>query len=80
MGALHGAVGGLMKVVASLGGLFALGLVAPGVDGHSSLIYPKPRNAIDSLLPEWSGGKAPYRWEKVKANPLGDYPCACVNG
>ena len=69
-----------MKVVASLGGVFALGLVAPGVDGHSSLIYPKPRNAIDSLLPEWSGGKAPYRWEKVKANPLGDYPCACVNG
>eukprot|EP01050_Picozoa_sp_SAG11_P019585 SAG11_NODE_3146_length_2650_cov_1.956880_3_plen_181_part_00 len=33
-----------------------------------------------TLLPEWSGGKAPYRWEKVKANPLGDYPCACVNG
>ena len=42
---------------------------------HSNLIYPKPRNAIDSLLPEWSGGKAPYVWE-----PHGDFPCACTNG
>lgn len=42
---------------------------------HSSLIYPKPRNAIDSLLPEWSGGKAPYKWE-----PYGDTPCSCRNG
>ena len=55
-------------------------LAVTGAYGHSSLIYPKPRNAIDSLLPEWSGGKAPYRWEKVAANPLGDYPCQCVNG
>ena len=31
--------------------------------------------AIDSSLPEWSGGKAPYRWQ-----PYGDYPCACRNG
>mmetsp|Transcript_25457 Transcript_25457/g.51703 ORF Transcript_25457/g.51703 Transcript_25457/m.51703 type:complete len:360 (-) Transcript_25457:192-1271(-) len=42
---------------------------------HSNLIYPKPRNAIDSLLPEWSGGKAPYVWE-----PYGEAPCACTNG
>ena len=49
--------------------------LAPECAAHSSLIYPKPRNAIDSLLPEWSGGKAPYRWE-----PYGDYPCACRNG
>ena len=42
---------------------------------HSNLIYPKPRNAIDSLLPEWSGGKAPYVWQ-----PYGDAPCACTNG
>ena len=50
--------------------LLALGALAAGVSAHSSLIYPKPRNAIDSLLPEWSGGKAPYRWEKVKSNPV----------
>ena len=42
---------------------------------HSNLIYPKPRNAIDSDLPEWSGGKAPYLWQ-----PHGDAPCACRNG
>jgi len=42
---------------------------------HSSLIYPKPRNAIDSLLPEWSQGKSPYVWQ-----PYGDAPCACTNG
>ena len=42
---------------------------------HSNLIWPKPRNAIDSLLPEWSGGKAPYSWQ-----PHGDPPCACTNG
>jgi hypothetical protein len=34
----------------------ALSLVGSGA-AHSNLIYPKPRNAIDSLLPEWSGGK-----------------------
>ena len=54
-----------------------LGLIV-AASAHSSLIYPKPRNAIDSLLPEWSGGKAPYRWPY---NHLaGDYPCACRNG
>ena len=42
---------------------------------HSNLIYPKPRNAIDSTLPEWSNGKAPYNWQ-----PYGDTPCACRNG
>ena len=42
---------------------------------HNSLITPKPRNAIDSELPEWSGGKAPYVWQ-----PHGDAPCACTNG
>ena len=45
------------------------------VAAHSNLIYPKPRNAIDSLLPEWRGGKAPYVWQ-----PHGDPPCACTNG
>jgi len=42
---------------------------------HSNLIYPKPRNAIDSTLPEWHGGKAPYVWQ-----PHGDNPCQCRNG
>jgi len=41
---------------------------------HSSLIRPKPRNAIDSELPEWRDGKAPYVWQ-----PHGDIPCACRN-
>merc|ERR1719440_649265 len=55
--------------------LFAL-LVAPTA-AHISLIKPKPRNAIDSELPEWHGGNAPYRW-KGKYND--DVPCACRNG
>ena len=42
---------------------------------HSNLIYPTPRNAIDSLLPAWANGTAPYKWE-----PYGDAPCACTNG
>ena len=50
-------------------------LLAAGASAHSNLIYPKPRNAIDSLLPEWSGGNAPYKWQ-----PHGDSPCACTNG
>ena len=45
------------------------------VSAHINLIYPKPRNAIDSLLPEWSGGKSPYAWEAY-----GDPPCGCTNG
>lgn len=54
--------------------------LAVAASAHSSLIYPKPRNAIDSSLPEWSGGRAPYRWEKVNDPPWADYPCACKNG
>ena len=51
-----------------------LGCIAV-VAAHSNLIYPKPRNAIDSLLPEWSGGKSPYVWQ-----PYGAPPCGCTNG
>ena len=43
--------------------------------GHSNLISPKPRNAIDSRLPQWAGGKSPTKWQ-----PHGDNPCACRNG
>ena len=59
-----------------------LGLLATHAAAHSSLIHPKPRNAIDSSLPEWSGGKAPYRWSGGgdPGKAVDDYPCACVNG
>merc|ERR1712216_268934 len=52
-------------------GLFFVALAS----AHSSLIKPKPRNAIDSELPEWHGGKSPYVWQ-----PHGNVPCACRNG
>ena len=32
-----------------------------------------------SALPEWSDGKAPYKWEVVNDPPWADYPCACKN-
>jgi len=44
-------------------------------DAHSNLIRPKPRNAIDSELPEWHGGNAPYMWQ-----PNNHTPCVCRNG
>ena len=49
----------------------ALSALVAAAAAHSSLIYPKPRNAIDSQLPGWSGGKAPYKW-----TPYDDWPCA----
>ena len=60
--------------------LLALTLTA-GCAAHSNLIYPKPRNAIDSLLPEWSGGKAPYAWRggpKPGPHATAGPPCACT--
>jgi len=60
-------------------------LLAPAA-AHNSLITPKPRNAIDSELPEWSGGKAPYVWlpggggRGPPGTPGSFYPCACRNG
>ena len=41
----------------------------------SNLIHPKPRNAVDSNLPQWHGGLSPDKWQ-----PYGDNPCACRNG
>ena len=57
--------------------VIALALVGSSA-AHSNLIKPKPRNSIDSLLPEWSGGKAPYVWQGGPApyHP----PCVCKNG
>merc|ERR1712113_1179385 len=54
-----------------------MGLVVvflPLAAAHSSLIKPKPRNAIDSELQGWKDGSAPYKWEDSKP------PCACKNG
>jgi len=45
------------------------------VAAHSNLIRPKPRNAIDSLLPAWKNGTSPYVWQ-----PGGKPPCGCTNG
>jgi len=45
---------------------------------HSMMIRPKPRNAVDSSLPEWSNGTAPYRWTGGVDAPT--WPCACRNG
>ena len=51
------------------------GCIAAVATAHSNLISPKPRNAIDSLLPAWQNGTAPYNWQ-----PYGDPPCGCTNG
>jgi len=66
-----------------------LPLLVASAAAHNMLITPKPRNAIDSELPEWSGGKAPYVWlpggggrapyKPGGPNP-GYFPCACRNG
>jgi len=50
----------------------------PLAAAHSSLITPKPRNAIDSELPEWADGNAPYMW--VENIGKAGAPCACRNG
>jgi hypothetical protein len=56
----------------------ALAALVGSAAAHSNLIRPKPRNAIDSLLPEWSGGKAPYVWQ---GGPKPYHvPCVCKNG
>lgn len=52
---------------------FSLGLLST-VAAHSSLIKPRPFNAIDILLPEFQGGKSPVKWED------GLYDCQCWNG
>ena len=54
-------------------------LLARLAAAHSNLITPKPRNAIDSELPEWKDGNAPYAWVPSLGNTSGA-PCACRNG
>jgi len=58
--------------------ILAVALLLPLATAHSSLIKPKPRNAIDSELPEWKDGNAPYMWVKGIGND--GTPCACRNG
>ena len=55
-----------------------LAVFLPLVAAHSNLIKPKPRNAIDSELPEWKDGNAPYMWVDDVGND--GTPCACKNG
>merc|ERR1712167_218524 len=58
--------------------ILALAVFLPLATAHSSLIKPKPRNAIDSELPEWKDGKSPYMW--VPNIGKDGAPCACRNG
>jgi len=52
--------------------ILCLAAVANAI-GHASLIMPPSRNAIDSELPAWSGGKHPNTgW-------IEPYNCACTN-
>lgn len=62
---------------AALAGL-AVVLLPNQAAAHSSLITPKPRNAIDSELPQWAEGNAPYMW--VPGIGKAGAPCACKNG
>ena len=55
-----------------------LALVIATADAHGMMIRPKPRNAIDSALPEWSNGTAPYKW--TGGVDASTWPCACRNG
>ena len=55
-----------------------LALLVASVAGPSNLIYPKPRNAIDSQDPRWAGGKAPDHWSDKWNDDK--RPCACRNG
>merc|ERR1711865_1330300 len=57
-----------------------LSVFLPLVAAHSNLIKPKPRNAIDSELPEWKDGNAPYYWVPNLPNINDGTPCACRNG
>ena len=58
--------------------VLALAVFLPLAAAHSSLITPKPRNAIDSELPAWKDGNAPYYWVPDIGND--GTPCACRNG
>lgn len=62
-------------------------MVAGPVEGHSSLLVPPPRNAVDRGLPQWAGGRFGYancsHPAYEKPNPLWGngscWGCDCVN-
>jgi len=56
----------------------ALAAALPLAAAHSNLISPKPRNAIDSELPDWKDGASPNNW--VEGIGTAGAPCACRNG
>jgi hypothetical protein len=75
----------LVRCPATRAAMIKLSLLAllPLAAAHSSLIKPKPRNAIDSELPEWKDGNAPYYWQPISGSQphaLANTPCACRNG
>ena len=60
--------------------LCVLGALATVAAAHSNLIYPKPRNAVDSFDPRWEHGKnSPDLWQ-AKLGPVLGQACACRNG
>jgi hypothetical protein len=60
--------------------LTILASVVSTAAAHSNLIYPKPRNAIDSNDPRWQHGDgSPDIWQN-KLGPKMGQACACVNG
>jgi hypothetical protein len=60
--------------------LCVLGALAAVAAGHSNLIYPKPRNAVDSFDPRWEHGKnSPDLWQ-ANLGPVLGQACACRNG
>ena len=68
----------LMKMKVALTVFATTALVSITVEAHSNLIYPKPRNAIDSNDPRWAGGKSPDKWGDRWNDDK--RPCACRNG
>ena len=51
------------------------------VDAHGSLYIPTPRNAMDSVLPEFANGKSPTQGcTCTNGNPGGDSKTGCDRG
>ena len=60
--------------------MLSVAALASTAAGHSSLISPMPRNAIDRNDPRWEHGmSSPDIWQPGLGNHTGQ-ACACVNG
>ena len=67
-------------VAAGAAALLLLAWAPRDAAAHSSLILPKPRNAIDSNDPRWAGGRSsPDIWQADLGAEQGQ-ACACSNG